>query len=130
MTRKRVIAILAFAAILTLGAVAFERALRERFVGPEHSDRLADPPRFLTEYLAITKGRETLAKDGFNTNVWTLVPDSRSLSPDGRADTYFVRRPADPNSGTFTVQDPNGSRRLVHVELKGDRITSCVVRPK
>ena len=133
MTRKQ--AIVAAAALLgALGIVllpsAFDRALKARFVGTEHVYQLADRPEFLTEELAISKVRETLARGGFDPNVWTLVADSRSASPDGRADVYFVRSIADSNRGTFTVRDPNGSRRFVQVELSGHTVKSCVVRPK
>ena len=137
MTRKRAImvsAVLGAATLIALGMAvipdAFDRALKARFVGPEHAYRLSDKPHFLTEDLAITKGQETMTRDGFDTNVWVLVPDSRSSSPDGKADAYLVRNTKNLNQGSFTVRDPNGSRRFVHVELKGDRVISCVVIPK
>jgi hypothetical protein len=137
MTRKRVIvgsAVLSAAILLALGVVllpdAFDRALKARFVGPQHVYRLSEQPGFLTEALAIAMGRETLTRDGFDTNVWSLVPESQSSSPDGKADAYFVRNTKNLNQGSFTVRDPSGSRRFVHVELKEDRVTSCVVIPK
>jgi hypothetical protein len=109
---------------------AFDRALKARFVGREHLYRLPEQPHYLTEELAIAKGRETLARDGFDTNAWTLVPNDRSSASDGRADLYFVRNTKNPNQGSFTVRDASGSRRFVHVQLEGDRVTSCVVIPK
>jgi hypothetical protein len=137
MTHKRAIVVSAVLGAVTLGVLgmsvlpdAFDRALKARFVGPEHVYRLSDQPQFLTEDLAMGKGRETLARDGFDTNAWALVPDSRSSSPDGKADAYFVRNTKNPNQGSFTVRDTNGSRRYLHVQLKGDRVTSCVVTPK
>ena len=126
--------ILAVAGLLLVSIVlvpeAFDRALKTRFVGPEHVYQLPEQPHYLTEELAIAKTRETLARDGFDTNAWTLVPDGRSSAPDGRADLYFVRNTKNPNQGKFTVQDASGARRFVHVQLDGDRVTSCVVIPK
>ena len=104
--------------------------LKARFVGPEHVYELSERPAYLTEELAIAKGRETLARDGLDTNAWRLVPDGRSSAPDGRADSYLVRSTKDPNRGSFTVQSESGARRFVHVGLEGDRIRSCVVIPK
>lgn len=122
------------AALLVVGIAlvpdAFDRALKSHFVGPEHVYQLSDRPPDLTEELAIAKGRETLARDGFDTNAWTLVSDDRSYAPDGKADSYFVRNVENPNRGTFAVQDASGSRRFVTVELQDDRIKSCVVIPK
>lgn len=41
-------------------------------------------PAFLTEELAIAKAWVTLAREGFNTNEWTLVRDLHSATaPDG-----------------------------------------------
>ena len=126
--------ILAVAGLLLVGIVllpqAFDRALQTRFVGPEHVYQLPEQPPYLTEELAIAKGRETLARDGFDTNAWTLVPDRRSSAPDGRADLYFVRNTKNPNQGKFAVRDASGARRFVHVQLEGDILTSCVVIPK
>ncbi len=137
MTRKGAILFSSFvgvAALLAVGIVvvpeSFDRALKDRFVGPEHVFHLAEHPHHLTEELAIAKGRETLRRDGFDTNAWSLVPDNRSSAPDGRADLYFVRNTRNPNQGLFTVRDGSGSCRFVHVELKGDRVASCVVIPK
>jgi hypothetical protein len=137
MTRKRAIRVsivFAVAALLLVGIVvvpdAFDRALKAGFVGPEHVYQLSEHPHYLTEDLAIAKGRETMARDGFDTNAWTLVPDDRSSAPDGRDDLYFVRNTKNPNQGSFTVRDASGSRRFVHVQLEGNRVTSCVVIPK
>ena len=138
MTRKRTIvvsSVIGSVALLSVGIIvvlpgAFDRSLKARLVGPEHIYQLPGQPQYLTEELAIAKGRETLAQDGFDTNAWTLVPDNRSSAPDGKADLYFVRNTRNPNQGTFTVRDASGSRRFVQVELQGNRLTSCVIIPK
>jgi len=134
MRRKPVILLLSAAAVTALAVAiipgAFDRALKERFVGPEHVFELPDRPAHLTEQLAITKCRETLARDGLDTNAWKLVRDGRTSAPDGTSDLYFARNTKDLNQGKFTVQDETGTRRFVHVELVGDQVKSCVVIPK
>ena len=137
MTRKRVILVSSGIGVVALLAVgiagvpdAFDRAMKARFVGPEYVYQLSERSEDLTEELAIEKGRETLFRDGFDTNAWKLVPDGRSAGPHGRADVYFVRNTKNPNEGTFTVRDANDLRRYVHVRLEGDKVTSCVVIPK
>ncbi len=91
---------------------AFDRAVKERFVGLEHVFDLPERPKHLAEELAITKCRETLVQDGLDTNAWKLVRDGRTSAPDGTTDLYFARNTKDPNQGSFTVQDQTGTRRL------------------
>jgi len=134
MRRKPVILLLIGAAATALAVAiipgAFDRALKERFVGREHFFELSERPAHLTEELAIGKCQETLARDGFDTNVWKLVPDGRTSAPNGRTDFYFARNTKDSDQGSFTVQDETGARGFVHVELAGNQVKSCIVIPK
>jgi hypothetical protein len=137
MKRKRVILIskVSTAAALMVAAIAVlpvacDRVLKARLVGREHVYELSERPRYLTEDMAIAKARETLARDGFDINAWRLLRADRSLAAEDRADEYFVRNTKNPNAGVFTVQDATGSRRFVHVELDGAKVSSRVVIPK
>ena len=60
--------------------------------GRKHVYTVKPAPAFLTEELAIAKAWVTLAREGFNTNEWTLVRDLRpAKDPDGTPDRYFDR---------------------------------------
>lgn len=109
---------------------AFEDGLKRRFVCPSDLYPLSEAPRFLTEELAIAKGAEALARNGFGTNAWTLVPDRRSIAPNGRADEYLVRNARNPNRGMLTFRNGVGSQRLVQLELEGVQLRATVVIPK
>jgi len=122
------------AIVLSVAAVAvlsnaFDRHLKNIYVGEEHVYHLDELPAFLTEELALRIACETLHRDGFDTNTWRPVPDDRSVAPDGRRDEYLVRNTIKPNDGSFTFEDRGGSSRYVHVELESNSITACVVIP-
>ena len=93
--------------------------------GKKYTYKEKPAPLFLSEELALTKARQTLAREGFNTNEWKLVLASNpAMAPDGSRDRYFARmRFPGQNPARGMVQFRNGDlRRKFDVRLDGDRI--------
>jgi hypothetical protein len=125
--------ILVVAGATWLVGLAAQRVLALR-MGTVHTYTLPSPPRFLTDQLALQKAQQSLASEGYNTEYWKAVEDSKSSDPDGNHDKYLARNPANSASGTiiFCDSDKRTAKhtRIVHVELKGNRVDCQVEMPK
>ena len=124
----------AVAALLFAVPDWIDRRVKASRSGPTHVFRLDPAPPFLPDGLALEKARETLARDGYELAEWEPWEDGRSTAPDGARDVYLSRNLSNPNSATILFHDRSGKHpnpgRIVHLELKGDRLECFVVLPK
>jgi len=116
-------------ALLALGLVvsfaAFLRFNAPRLhppANPAHVFELREPPKFLTEELALAYANESLKQEGLNPADWRPVPDGRTHAPDGRVDAYLARTRGTPNRGVLLFTRGGLSPKFVAVELKGSRV--------
>jgi hypothetical protein len=121
-----VAAVLLFVGVGWLALVGFKQGM----VGPRREFVLSDRPPFLTDELALTKARETLALDVPDPTAWRAHPDNRTAAPDGRRDEYLSRNGLNPNLGTVVFRGPGGQSRFVSVELVGDKVVCQSARGK
>ena len=137
--RSKLLAILVagVSVVVLLGAIValpgyIDRRVKDARHGPLHVFHLGAAPPFLTDALALEKARQTLALDGYDLSAWQPVGDDRSSAPDKTPDRYFSRNTLDANQGSVLFAnraDPN-PRRIVSIQLKGDRVECRVVVPK
>src|SRR5262245_45511050 len=92
--------ILVVAGVTWLVVLTAQKVLALR-MGAVHSYTLPAPPRFLTDQLALQKAQQSLASEGYNTDYWKPLEDSRSTDPDGNHDKYLARNPTNAASGTI-----------------------------
>ena len=111
-----------------------DRSVKASRSGPVHVYHLRPAPAFLPDALALEKARETLARDGYDAAAWDPSEEDRSGAPDGTRDRYLSRNADNPNYGTILFHDRTRTQqnpaRIVHLELKGDRLECFVVLPK
>jgi hypothetical protein len=128
-----ILALVVFAGIVIgvrLVVNRIDRAVKDAHSGPMHVFKLASTPAFLTDEIALSKAREALSLDGYDTSAWQPGEDDRSKAPDGTPDRYLVRNTLDPNRGSIRFLDKRVDSRYVQVELKGDRVHCQVIIPK
>jgi hypothetical protein len=108
--------------LLAVASVPYliHRSIQSR-IGPQHVYELPEPPRFLTEELAMERARETLTRDGLDVAAWQPVPGDRSKAPDGHVDQFLSRNTTTPNHGSIIFTNSTGTR-FVSVELDGKRV--------
>ena len=110
-----------------LGAAAFaffwySQARMPLQRGPEHVFELSERPKFLTEELALSYGREALKADGLNPADWQPVPNGRTRASDGRVDAFITRTEGTPYRGVLLFTRAGRSPKFVAVEVHGTRI--------
>jgi hypothetical protein len=113
-----------------LPVMLYQRNKMDRKIAAVHGHQyvytVKPAPAFLTEELAIAKAWVTLAREGFNTNEWSLVRDIHpATAPDGTRDRYFDRfsPPDAPSSPRGRVRFRNAAdRREFDVRLEGKRV--------
>lgn len=98
-----------------------QRSVQSR-IGPPHTFAIYEPPRFLTEELALAKAKDTLSADGYDVAAWQPMRDRRTTAPDGRTDEFMARNGTTPNRGVIMFTSTTASVRLVSVELDGSRV--------
>ena len=125
--------VLVVAGATWLVVLAAQKVLALR-MGTVHSYTLPAPPRFLTDQLALQKAQQAIATEGYNTDYWKALEDSKTSDPDGNHDKYLARNPSSSTSGTITFCDSDKHTakhtRIVHVELKENHIDCQVEMPK
>jgi hypothetical protein len=84
--KKRIIILIAGGLLLLALVVAVpflvQRSVQSR-IGPPHTFVIAQPPRFLTEELALAKAKDTLSADGYDVAAWQPM---REGAPPHRTD--------------------------------------------
>jgi len=97
------------------------RSVQSR-IGPPHTFELSEPPRFLTEELALARAREALGRDGYNVATWQPWPSGRTTAPDGSKDEFVIRNTDTPNRVVIMFTNGLAPFRFVSVELDGSRV--------
>ena len=123
--------LLALVALFTNGCVVlfYQSVKHDREIAAKHGKKfeytVKPAPPFLTDDLALAKARETLRREGFNTNEWMAVPTPYPRkAPDGTQDKYlsrFVNSTSSWPRGTIVFQRGD-ARRKFDVRLDGKRI--------
>jgi hypothetical protein len=86
-------------------------------------------PQFLSDALAIEKAKEAMHRAGYDAR-WEPLGEGRTVAPDGTRDVYLLRNALNPNLGTISFLDEGNRKRIVQIELDGDRLTCEVIMPR